>query len=147
MEEDRVEFSEKGTGTEVDGEGRVDSGGGMRAPRPSNAFMIFGKEKRKEVARENPGKSNKEISKILGEAWKHLPEDMRAYYKSLAKEAYELHMKKYPGKEERVACIIIRPTCAGYFYSPLEARKRKAAKRQKTRRVMTLREEEKENPR
>ncbi|XP_063903417.1 transcription factor Sox-7-like isoform X2 [Zophobas morio] len=81
-----------------------------RVPRPPNAFMIFANQWRKKLAVEYPNESNKDISVRLGNMWKSLsPETKDAFYED-ARKADEEHKEKYPG----------------YYYSPKEARHRKA---------------------
>lgn len=83
--------------------------GSDRIPRPLNAFMIFGKENRKRFLEENPGNSNKDISKLLGDAWNSLDEEEKKKYQEEAKKSQEQHKLLFPG----------------YSYIPSEARKRK----------------------
>jgi hypothetical protein len=81
-----------------------------RILRPPNAFMIYGKENRKALAQRNPGKSNKEISILLGIEWKGLPEEVKQPYRLRAKKNLESHKRQFPS----------------YTYCPNEARKRKS---------------------
>ena len=83
--------------------------GSDRIPRPLNAFMVFGRENRKRFLEENPGNSNKDISKLLGDAWKSLDEEEKKKYQEEAKKSQEQHKLLFPG----------------YTYVPSEARKRK----------------------
>ncbi|KAK3921673.1 Protein bric-a-brac 2 [Frankliniella fusca] len=88
-------------------------GKGDRIPRPPNAFMIFANEWRKKLALENPTESNKQISVRLGMKWKGLNPEKKEEYFCASRRADEEHKQKYPG----------------YFYSPKEARLRKAMRR------------------
>lgn len=70
-------------------------GGGDKPKRPMNAFMLFAKRYRLELIQNNPGKDNRAISVLLGEAWKSLPQDEKDVYvneaKTLAQEQKMLH--------------------------------------------------------
>ncbi|RZC32207.1 bric-a-brac 1-like [Asbolus verrucosus] len=79
-------------------------------PRPPNAFMIFANQWRKKLAVEYPGDSNKDISVRLGNMWKSLSQETKDAFYEDARKADEEHKIKYPG----------------YYYSPKEARNRKA---------------------
>jgi hypothetical protein len=68
-----------------------------KIPRPPNAFMIFGKEYRKMIAKKFTEYSNKQISKILGQEWKEMSAERKNYYHRLADEAHKQHLIKYPG--------------------------------------------------
>ncbi|XP_053207957.1 sex-determining region Y protein-like [Panonychus citri] len=94
-----------------------------RIPRPPNAFMLYGKKNRRQIAQDNPNLTNKQISKILGDNWRKMGADDKEVYHQLANEAHADHMKKYPG----------------YYYSPLEARQRKAERKRKYLQRMTIR--------
>lgn len=68
-----------------------------RIRRPPNAFMLFAKEKRREIIRENPGMPNKIVSIHLGLMWKNLSiEEMIKYYQQ-AKNLEKLHKETFPG--------------------------------------------------
>ena len=45
--------------------------------RPLNSFMVWAKERRRQMNRDNPKMRNAEISKILGEEWKQLSDDVK----------------------------------------------------------------------
>jgi len=53
--------------------------------RPMNGFMLFAKKYRLELIQQHPGKDNRAISVLLGEAWKSLPLEERAAYSTKAK--------------------------------------------------------------
>lgn len=83
-----------------------------KIPRPPNSFMLFAKEYRRIIANANPGRANKEISILLGEAWKGLDEKEKEKYIQEAELQRRKHRSMYPN----------------YIYSPIEARARKAGK-------------------
>ena len=55
--------------------------------RPLNSFMVWAKERRREMNRDNPKMRNAEISKILGEEWRQLSDEVK---KPFVEEAIRL---------------------------------------------------------
>ncbi|XP_076256478.1 uncharacterized protein LOC143193924 [Rhynchophorus ferrugineus] len=53
-------------------------------PKPQHAFMIFTNEWRKKLSVEYPGKSNKDISIMLGNMWKNVQPEVKSKYYKLA---------------------------------------------------------------
>lgn len=49
----------------------------LHIKRPLNSFMVWAKERRRQMNRDNPKMRNAEISKILGEEWKQLSDDVK----------------------------------------------------------------------
>lgn len=70
---------------------------GEKIRRPPNAFMIFAKERRREILYSNQRITNKEVSKQLGVEWRNLSEEARARYQRLSEELRQEHQLKYPG--------------------------------------------------
>ena len=64
--------------------------------RPMNAFMVWSKERRKELAQENPRMHNSELSKKLGSEWKALTDGEKRPYIEEAKKIREQHMVEFP---------------------------------------------------
>lgn len=64
--------------------------------RPMNAFMVWSKERRKELAQENPRMHNSELSKKLGAEWKALSDTDKRPYIEEAKKIREHHMEEFP---------------------------------------------------
>ncbi|PSN39909.1 hypothetical protein C0J52_07951 [Blattella germanica] len=66
-----------------------------RPKRPMNAFMLFAKRYRLELIQLHPGKDNRAISVILGEAWRNLPPADKERYvseaRTMAQERKRLH--------------------------------------------------------
>lgn len=69
--------------------------------RPMNAFMVWSKQRRKELAQENPRMHNSELSKRLGTEWKALSEAEKRPYIDEAKKIREQHMLDHPGYRYR----------------------------------------------
>ncbi|KAF4520008.1 hypothetical protein B566_EDAN007156 [Ephemera danica] len=85
-----------------------------KIPRPPNSFMLFAQEHRKGLSKINPNLKNKDISKLLGQAWKRISDAERNAYDKIAQEAAAEHKRRYPT----------------YVYIPKEARIRKAQRDQ-----------------
>lgn len=64
--------------------------------RPMNGFMLFAKKYRLELIQQHPGKDNRAISVLLGEAWKNLPLEEREKYSQKAKVLADEQKKLHP---------------------------------------------------
>lgn len=53
--------------------------------RSCGAFILFSKDMRKKLQDESPQKEFKDISSVLGDLWKNLPEEEKEYYEELSK--------------------------------------------------------------
>ena len=95
---------------------------GAHIKRPMNAFMVWSSRKRRDVARENPGLHNSQISKVLGIEWRNLPEDEKQKFFAQAKLLNELHMIEYPNykyrPKRRVKKKKLRHKCAFPCFCP-----------------------------
>ncbi|EFY86728.1 HMG box transcription factor [Metarhizium acridum CQMa 102] len=67
-----------------------------KIPRPRNAFILYRQHHQSQVTAENPKLSNPEISKIIGDKWKHESEDVKDNWKKLAEEEKQRHQHQYP---------------------------------------------------
>ncbi|KAK8070877.1 slightly ste11-like protein [Apiospora hydei] len=65
-------------------------------PRPVNSFMLYRKHVHGEVTAQNPGVKNSEISKIIGQQWRNLPEEEKAIWRVRQEQAAAQHAILYP---------------------------------------------------
>ncbi|KAL2005726.1 hypothetical protein VTN00DRAFT_10219 [Thermoascus crustaceus] len=67
-----------------------------KIPRPRNAFILYRQHYQAAVVAQNPGLANPEISKIIGEQWRALPNETKSEWKALAEEEKARHQQQYP---------------------------------------------------
>lgn len=70
---------------------------GEKIRRPPNAFMIFAKDRRREILYSNQKMTNKDVSKQLGAEWRNLSLAEKNHYKNLSEQLRLEHQIKYPG--------------------------------------------------
>lgn len=69
--------------------------------RPLNSFMVWAKEKRRVMNKNNPKMRNADISKILGEEWRQMPEKDKQPYVQQAVYLRRQHKIDYPNYRYR----------------------------------------------
>ena len=69
---------------------------GGKIKRPMNAFILWSRERRRELANEDPNMHNFEISKRLGIEWNRLDAKEKKHFYDEAHKLKEEHRKNYP---------------------------------------------------
>ncbi|ORX93368.1 sequence-specific DNA-binding high mobility group box protein mat-Mc, partial [Basidiobolus meristosporus CBS 931.73] len=64
--------------------------------RPLNPFLLFRKDVQASIFAQNPGISNSEVSKVIGQMWKDAPFDVKERYQLSAEDKKRLHKEMYP---------------------------------------------------
>ncbi|KAL4909045.1 hypothetical protein BDW74DRAFT_174261 [Aspergillus multicolor] len=67
-----------------------------KIPRPRNAFILYRQHNQAAVVAQNPGLANPEISKIIGEKWRKLPQEVKDEWKAHAEQEKARHQQQYP---------------------------------------------------
>ena len=73
-----------------------DSIDGKKVKRPMNAFMLWSKEKRREISKRDPSLHNAQISKLLGEQWKILSAEEKLPFIDKSQKLMIRHKKEHP---------------------------------------------------
>ncbi|ULU08726.1 hypothetical protein L3Y34_019737 [Caenorhabditis briggsae] len=64
--------------------------------RPMNPFMIWCQKKRGEMLKEQPGMKPSDVSKQLGEGWRHMTDEEKKPFRDEANRMKEDHEKNHP---------------------------------------------------
>nr|BAE93754.1 mating type gene [Diaporthe sp. 930811-17] len=67
-----------------------------KIPRPPNSWIIFRKQKSKELREANPNMSAGEVSTEAARQWKAMSDEDKGIYQAMAQEAAEQHKIQYP---------------------------------------------------
>ncbi|KAK0703142.1 mating-type protein Mat a-1, partial [Lasiosphaeria miniovina] len=67
-----------------------------KVPRPPNAFILYRKDRHKELKNANPTLKNNEISTLVGTMWRREDDATRAKYHLKAQECKNMLLKYYP---------------------------------------------------
>ncbi|KAK3314738.1 hypothetical protein B0H66DRAFT_605667 [Apodospora peruviana] len=68
-----------------------------KIPRPRNSFILYRQHHQAAVVAANPGVSNPQISKIIGDQWKSEPPEVLEQWKRLSEEEKLKHQREHPG--------------------------------------------------
>ncbi|XP_050091650.1 SOX domain-containing protein dichaete [Anopheles aquasalis] len=90
-----------GVGSSLGANGQTSPGQEGHIKRPMNAFMVWSRLQRRQIAKDNPKMHNSEISKRLGSEWKLLTESQKRPFIDEAKRLRATHMKEHPDYKYR----------------------------------------------
>ena len=70
--------------------------GTEKIPRPPNSWILFRRDKSKELREANPNMSTGEVSTEAARQWKALSDEDKGFYQEMAKQAALQHKVQYP---------------------------------------------------
>ena len=74
----------------------ADMKGEEKIKRPMNAFMLWSKQRRREISKTDPTIHNAQISKLLGEEWKVLPVEQKQPFLKESQKLMVKHKREHP---------------------------------------------------
>ena len=118
--------------------------------RPMNAFMVWSRGQRRQMALDNPKMHNSEISKRLGAAWRRLPDADKVRYIDEAKRLRAAHLEQHPDykyrprrKPKTVSVSVSRDGTGNYSSSSLAAMVRRPSTIQSATQATSIRDDDK----
>nr|AYN77762.1 mating-type protein MAT1-2-1 [Berkeleyomyces basicola] len=72
-----------------------------RIPRPPNAYIMYRKDRHREIRARFPDIDNNEISRILGKQWREESASVRTHYQELAISYKKIFMEAFPDYQYR----------------------------------------------
>ncbi|CAB4376036.1 unnamed protein product [Rhizophagus irregularis] len=85
-------------------------------PRPPNSFILYRQHHHPLILNQHPGINNSEISRIIADHWRNLPNPEKEEWKRKADEAKQRHMKAWPDYKYQPRRRVVGPT----FKKPLK---------------------------
>ncbi|POS79603.1 hypothetical protein DHEL01_v202000 [Diaporthe helianthi] len=70
--------------------------GNERIPRPPNSWILFRRDKSKQLREADPEMSTGEVSTEAARQWKALSDEEKGFYQEMARQAAEQHKTQYP---------------------------------------------------
>ncbi|KAG8166830.1 hypothetical protein KVR01_002519 [Diaporthe batatas] len=70
--------------------------GAEKIPRPPNSWILFRRDKSKQLREANPNISTGEVSTEAARQWKALSAEEKGFYQEMARQAAEDHKTQYP---------------------------------------------------
>ena len=84
------------SGSNTDEISNIQDDSGKHVKRPMNAFMLWSKQRRREISKQDPTLHNAQISKLLGEDWKLLSAEEKLPFVEESQKLMSKHKKENP---------------------------------------------------